>query len=1139
MIAQDTRFYNNATTDRRGAPLSVRLSSEAQYSRLFYGEQEGQLATFLLSELKPSDHVLDIGGETGVFTLTAARRGARVTTIEYDAELAESLDESIRLNGVADRVLLLTWLPNSVEGYATMFGKAERGCVYSGIATVNQTSEEYLRPIYTLPTHTIDNALREGLIEKPTIVLEGMHALLAGGIEDSPRYVLVVVYPYQVEAEMMEGEGNGTRDEKGGKGRVEERRDAWLRRVVQWMRVRGYSAAADPPLDLPNELEDAWMNDSVDLEHPLMLDWYKQKVYNFFSAQMNSGGVQGQAFLFQKVARSTYTGEFFRPVKKLKTCKSQIPSTSSSPSASPRSSQTQELGEQTSKISISWTGHTKKSRKPRFSVESSKGSQGLEDWTVCSEKALEMEEGEGDIEQQRLAGEGEEEVILSEAPLTLVSAVSKDYFDRLRNLIGSVHTSEPDLPVVIFDMGLSKEQRKELSSWDGVELRVYNFDKHPEHVRTLANYAWKMPLIQHAAEELTNILYLDSSIELRSSIEELREMLASDGYFFTTQGCNLADAPDVPCDPQEACTVGDKTPPGLIHELFGIPDEQCPLLFRSCIAGGLVGINLDTRGGRRAMREVIEPAVGCSMRLSCIYPKDAVAIVNSNFDMAPLGLLLHAAGLKFRPERRFNAALFSALHTSEPAARDAGVILYTRRRFKGLTYLPFKDYIRLKDKVTGKEEVVVDGPQVIAHSRGQTGLLYSTPKTISREEGGRTRDKHEPVYPMTVEPLATEKKQVQEGGMAGERRRARAGREFPQEVYVSIILAARNDGHEGNFMTRLQTSLDQLAAAARMHPTLSAELVLVEWAPSHHRPPLRRALAWPAGLPPVRIIRVPASIHAALPQAAKDGFPQFYAKNVGMRRARGKFVLVTNGDILLGQVLVGILADRQLDEEAFYRIDRHDLLQRFHPTMRKGDMTEAAQGALRRVMTMQRLAVGDLLSRVGLEWDALGELHRTTHGHLRITFPDDLLVRTQYWDAVTLLGDGPVVRYPPEGMEEEEEKEGYANQHLVIRTNQTGGRKRKFFMMPVLVDSFLTVAAAAAGYKQNIFMPPACVFHQYHPQGTMPQRVAETVGEKEISAFIANVTWMLEEMTPILVNDENWGYAQESFEEEEILPGEQ
>ena len=565
----------------------------------------------------------------------------------------------------------------------------------------------------------------------------------------------------------------------------------------------------------------------------------------------------------------------------------------------------------------------------------------------------------------------------------------------------------------------SRVQRKSILSWDSVELKRYPFDRYPAHVRTLANYAWKLPLVKEAAQELTNVLYLDSGIELRAPIDEIREMLAGRGYFFTTQGCNLSDNPDVPCDPQEACTVGDKTPPGVIRELFGVDDAHNPHLFRPCIAGGLMGINLDTKEGRRAMKEVIEPAVGCSMRLACIYPPQAVAIINSNFDMAPLGLLVHAGRFRYRPERRFNAALYSALHTPEPAGRDAGVVLYTRRRFKGIHYLPFKEYLRLRPGHAPQDDGL---PLVSTHSRNETGLLYQTPASISRSSSGQGS---QPVYPMTVEPRASpalsasefpnpsssasgscdthdetcrhedggrevgvKRKPPQSQQVGGESAHGgtasshghHGGGTISGEVYVSIILAARNDGHEGNFMLRLQTSLDQIAAAARMHPTLSAELVLVEWAPPPHRPPLRRALRWPSGLPPVRIVRVPPAIHDALPQAAKDGFPQFFAKNVGLRRARGKFVLVTNGDVLLGHVLIEILAQQQLDEGAFYRIDRHDLHQRFNPSMRGGDMTEAAMGALKKVMTMQRLGVGQLLSDAGLEWESLGELHRTSHG---------------------------------------------------------------------------------------------------------------------------------------------------------------
>merc|ERR1712166_477759 len=144
-----------------------------------------------------------------------------------------------------------------------------------------------------------------------------------------------------------------------------------------------------------------------------------------------------------------------------------------------------------------------------------------------------------------------------------------------------------------------------------------------------------------------------------------------------------------------------------------------------------------------------------------------------------------------------------------------------------------------------------------------------------------------------------------------------------------------------------------------------------------------------------------------------------------------------------------ILALRQLDEKAFYRIDRHDLHQRFHPSMRGGDMTEASMGSLKKVMTMQRLGVGQLLSEAGLEWESLGELHRTSHGHLKITFPDDILVRTQYWDAVTLLGQGPIVQWPQlvshetgDGLQDaqnlQEQLLSNPNAHLLVPVNLTG-----------------------------------------------------------------------------------------------------
>ena len=49
------------------------------------------------------------------------------------------------------------------------------------------------------------------------------------------------------------------------------------------------------------------------------------------------------------------------------------------------------------------------------------------------------------------------------------------------------------------------------------------------------------------------------------------------------------------------------------------------------------------------------------------------------------------------------------------------------------------------------------------------------------------------------------------------------------------------------------------------------------------------------------------------------------AKNVGIRRARGRFVLATNVDVLLSDELVSTLAEQSLSEHRLYRCDRYDV----------------------------------------------------------------------------------------------------------------------------------------------------------------------------------------------------------------------
>jgi hypothetical protein len=146
------------------------------------------------------------------------------------------------------------------------------------------------------------------------------------------------------------------------------------------------------------------------------------------------------------------------------------------------------------------------------------------------------------------------------------------------------------------------------------------------------------------------------------------------------------------------------------------------------------------------------------------------------------------------------------------------------------------------------------------------------------------------------------------------------------QPYLSVVATARNDDHGGNPLYRMQLFVDGLIAQCDRYQ-LPAELVLVEWNPPADRPRLADSLQWPAndGWCTVRIVEVPTELHSRLEHADRLPLFQMIGKNVGIRRARGTFVLATNIDILFSDELMELVAAQKLDETRVYRVDRVDV----------------------------------------------------------------------------------------------------------------------------------------------------------------------------------------------------------------------
>ncbi len=143
--------------------------------------------------------------------------------------------------------------------------------------------------------------------------------------------------------------------------------------------------------------------------------------------------------------------------------------------------------------------------------------------------------------------------------------------------------------------------------------------------------------------------------------------------------------------------------------------------------------------------------------------------------------------------------------------------------------------------------------------------------------------------------------------------------------HLSIVATTRNDNHGEKLFFRMQHFVSGFIEQCKRHH-LNAELVLVEWNPPEETPPLSKALKFPQDKGPcsVRIVRVPKEVHQTLKHSKNLPLFQMIGKNVGIRRAKAKFVLATNIDILFSDPLIKHLKTN-LKEGFLYRVDRIDV----------------------------------------------------------------------------------------------------------------------------------------------------------------------------------------------------------------------
>ena len=142
-------------------------------------------------------------------------------------------------------------------------------------------------------------------------------------------------------------------------------------------------------------------------------------------------------------------------------------------------------------------------------------------------------------------------------------------------------------------------------------------------------------------------------------------------------------------------------------------------------------------------------------------------------------------------------------------------------------------------------------------------------------------------------------------------------------IYLSIIAASRNDNHGGKLDERTNAFIQSLAKNCKKYK-IHSELILIEW----NQIPDTKTLSERIKLISneylsSKIVTVNQDHHLKFPNSDRLKFYQMIAKNVGIRRASGEFILATNIDVIINQNLYKFISQKKLKKKTIYRCNRH------------------------------------------------------------------------------------------------------------------------------------------------------------------------------------------------------------------------
>jgi len=328
-----------------------------------------------------------------------------------------------------------------------------------------------------------------------------------------------------------------------------------------------------------------------------------------------------------------------------------------------------------------------------------------------------------------------------------------------------------------------------------------------------------------------------------------------------------------------------------------------------------------------------------------------------------------------------------------------------------------------------------------------------------------------------------------------------------------MVIVGRNDNYGGDFNYRLQNCLSWTIRNTEKYG-IPTEIIFVNYNPIPENPPLERVLILPEQVrhTTFRIITVPFEVHEKLSNPAIRRIVPLYeyiAKNIGIRRAKGEFILSANPDILIHPEIFKFIASRKLTSKRYYRCDRCDFT-KFNLNLEQSD--ENILESLDR-HTFKFVIKGLNYTRKSSDEKVAWVKFKTGLKNFR----DRNLIRIE---KIANHFSWPVIYdYLPLKYHTNCSGDFMLMHHS--HWNDLHGHPENTYLA-IHTDALFVIMAATAGYKETCFSHP--VFHQDHGRRYRHDGDLEDADIRKMFDLMNRDGLKMERAkSPIIYNDENWG----------------